>query len=180
MKGIQQEIQRATRGVSRKFGKEEMDKVEYAMKKVIKNGTGPKEALGLTDAMIEGIYGQAYRLYNTGKYKDAAQIFRLLLMITSKESKYAMGLAACFHMQKDFKSAIVTYCMVTAMDPKSPVPFYHCADCYIQIGDPFSAVVALETAVKKSEGKPEFKVLQDRATLMAESLKKDITKAQTP
>src|ERR1700733_3616408 len=69
----------------------------------------PKRIMGLSDAMVEGIYGQAYRLYNTGKYKDASQLFRLLIMLNSTEGKYAMGLGACFHMLKEYKNAISTY-----------------------------------------------------------------------
>lgn len=178
MKGEQQQIKQAAEDVGANIHQAHKETIKAAMEKA-KQGTTPKDALGLTDAMVEGIYGQAYRLYNTGKYKEAAQIFRLLLMINATEPKYVMGLAACFHMKKEFQSAIGAYSMVSVLDPNSPVSFYHTADCYIQMGDPVSALIALEAAIKRSEDKPEFKTLKDRAALMVESLKKDIAKAQT-
>ena len=128
--------------------------------------------------MVEGIYGQAYRLYNTGKYKEAAQIFRLLIMINSTEPKYAMGLAACFHLMKDYKSATNTYSLIGIIDPQNPIPFYHSSDCFMQMGDQASALVMLEMAIKRAGEKPEFRTLKDRAILTAESLKKELAKMQ--
>lgn len=178
MKGEQQQIKQAAEAAGVSVKEEQMGAIKATMEKATRKGTTPKDALGLTDAMVEGIYGQAYRLYNTGKYKEAAQIFRLLLMINATEPKYAMGLAACFHMKKEFQNALGAYSLVTVLDPNSPVSFYHTADCYMQIGDPVSAIIALESAVARSGEKPEFKTLKDRATMMIESLKKDVAKAQ--
>lgn len=152
--------------------------LKSAMQKATRKGASPKDALGLTDAMVEGVYGQAYRLYNTGKYKEAIQIFRLLIMINSTEPKYAMGLAACFHMMKDYQTAVNTYTIVGIIDPESPISFYHASDCFMQMGDPVSALVSLEMAIKRAGEKPEFKTLKDRATLTAESLKKEVEKIQ--
>jgi type III secretion system low calcium response chaperone LcrH/SycD len=178
MKGEQQQIKNAAEKVGTNIKETKDDTIKAAIQKTTRKGTSPKDALGLTDAMVEGVYGQAYRLYNTGKYKEAVQIFRLLLMINSTEPKYAMGLAACFHMMKDYQSAVNTYSIVGIIDPESPISFYHSSDCFIQMGDPLSALVSLEMAIKRAGDKPEYKTLKDRATLTAESLKKDIEKLQ--
>lgn len=176
MKGEQQQIKKAAEKIGGDIKEGEAQTMKAAIEKATQKGTSPKDALGLTDAMVEGIYGQAYRLYNTGKYKEASQIFRLLLMLNATEPKYAMGLAACFHMLKEYKSAIDTYSIVAVIDPQSPIPFYHTSDCFIQIGDPVSAIIALEVAVKRAGDKPEFHTLKDRALLTIEGLKKDISK----
>lgn len=177
MKGEQEEMKKAVEKTAANFD-DYQGPLKEAVQKAAKKGASPKDALGLTDAMVEGVYGQAYRLYNTGKYKEAIQIFRLLLMINSTEPKYAMGLAACFHMSKDYKSAINTYSIVGIIDPENPISFYHASDCFMQIGDPASALISLEMAIKRAGEKPEFKTLKDRATLTAESLKKDVLKNQ--
>ena len=178
MKGEQQQIKRAAEKVGADINPEMSGNVQAAIQKVTKKGTSPKDALGLTDAMVEGIYGQAYRLYNTGKYKEAIQIFRLLLMINTTEPKYAMGLAASFHMMKQYQSAADTYSIVAVMDPDSPISFYHTSDCFIQMGDNASAIVALEAAIKRCGERAEFRTLKDRAQLTIESLKREISKAQ--
>jgi type III secretion system low calcium response chaperone LcrH/SycD len=177
MKGEQEQIKQSLKDVGESVGEKRKKNLEEAAKNILQKQVIPKEALGMSDQMIEGIYGQAYRLYNTGKYEDASQLFRLLVMMNSTESKYAMGLAACFHMMKDYKSAINTYTLCGIIDPKSPVPHYHASDCYIQLKDPMSAIVALEMAIKRAEGKPEFKSIQDRAKMTVEALKKEVNLA---
>ena len=179
MKGEQQQIKKAVEKVGEKMSEgEAKEYVKTAIQRTTRKGASAKDALGLTDAMVEGVYGQAYRLYNTGKYKEAIQIFRLLIMINSTDSKYAMGLAACFHMMKDFKAALDAYSIVSVVDPESPISFYHSSDCFMQMGDQASALIALEMAIKRAGEKPEFKTLKDRATLTAESLKKEVEKLQ--
>lgn len=178
MKGEQQQIKKAAEKLGEDLKENKSETMKAAIEKAARKGTSPKDALGLTDAMVEGVYGQAYRLYNTGKYKEAIQIFRLLLMINSTEPKYAMGLAACFHMMKDYQSAVNTYSVVGVIDPQNPISFYHASDCFIQMGDPLSALVSLEMAIKRAGEKPEYKTLKDRAALTAESLKKEVEKIQ--
>ena len=136
----------------------------------------PKAAMGMTDEAVEEMYGQAYRLYNSGNYSDAVQLFRLLIMLNPMTSKYTLGLAACMHMMKEFRSAIELYTTCTALDPISPFPLYYLSDCYIKIQDQFSALVALEMTVKRAGEKPEYKVLKDRALLTMETLKRDLKK----
>jgi len=176
MKGEQEQIKKAV-GQAGVQAHKQQEAIRGTIAKATRKGASPKDALGLTDAMVEGVYGQAYRLYNTGKYKEAIQIFRLLVMINATEPKYAMGLAACFHMSKDYKTAANTYAVVGVIDPENPISFYHASDCYIQMGDPVSALISLEMAMKRAGDKPEFKTLKDRAMMTIESLKKETAKA---
>lgn len=178
MKGDQHQIKKATEELGAGVGDGKSKDYQQMIKKAAQKGTTPKDAMGLTDAMVEGIYGQAYRLYNTGKYKDASQLFRLLIMLNTTEPKYAMGLAACFHMMKEYRSAIDTYTIVSMISPDNPVPFFHASDCMIQMGDNASAIIALEMAIKRSGDKPEFRTLKDRAQMTIESLKKEAPHVQ--
>jgi type III secretion system low calcium response chaperone LcrH/SycD len=178
MKGEQHQIKKATEKLGANIHKEKAQGFKDLAATATRKAATPKDALGLNDAMVEGIYGQAYRLYNTGKYQDASQLFRLLIMLNPTEAKYAMGLAACFHMLKEYTSAVNTYAIVNVIDAESPVPYYHASDCYIQMGDSAGALIALEMAVSRAGSKPEYKILKDRATLTIESLKKEIAKPQ--
>jgi type III secretion system low calcium response chaperone LcrH/SycD len=174
MRQDQEQIKKAATKIGEELREEKGKELEKAALSIMQKQQIPKEALGMSDQMIEGIYGQAYRLYNTGKYKDASQLFRLLVMMNSTEPKYAMGLAACFHMMKDFKSAVNTYSLCGIIDPKSPVPHYHASDCYIQLKDPMSAMIALQMAVKRAGNQPQYKSIADRALLTIEALKKEL------
>lgn len=174
MKGEQKaQVKKAVAEMGEKLKKEAGKNLENMSKSAVMEKLLPKNALGMSDAMVEGLYSQAYRLYNTGRFKDASQMFRLLVMIDSTEAKFTMGLAACFHMQKEYESAISTYALCGILDPDSPIPHYHASDCYIQMKDLVSAIISLEMAVKRAEGKPEFASLRDRAMMTIESLKKD-------
>lgn len=174
MQGEQQNIKKAAAAMGASMKSKEESPFKAIIDRVGKEGKTPKDVLGLTDAMIEGIYGQAYRLYNTGKYKDAGRIFRLLLMLNASEPKYAMGFAACFHMAKEYHPAVDAYMLAANLDPGSPIPFFHASDCYIQLKDPISAMVSLQMVVKRSGDKPEYKTIKDRALMSIEGLKKEI------
>lgn len=173
MKKEQQQVGKAAEEVAKKMSEDAGKKFQKAAENVVK-GMLPKEAMGLDDQMLEGIYGQAYRLYNTGKYAEAGQVFRLLVMADSMEPKYTMGLAACFHMMKEYENALDSYTLCSIIDPENPVPQFHAADCYIHLGDKLSAAVALKMTIKRARGRSEFSALTDKARLMIEGLKKEI------
>lgn len=178
MKSEQQQIKKATEQIGKEIKSDQQALFEASVQRATRKGATPKDALGLTDAMVEGIYGQAYRLYNTGKYREAIQLFRMLIMINSTEPKYAMGLAACFHMLKEYKNAVNTYAVLAVIDANNPISFYHASDCYIHLNDPTSAIIALEMAIIRAGTKPEFRTLKDRAILTLEGLKKEVAKVQ--
>ncbi|CCB92069.1 type III secretion specific chlamydia chaperone 2 [Waddlia chondrophila 2032/99] len=177
MKGEQKEqAKKAIESLGTGVGKSSGKGISKLSKDALMQQMLPKNALGLSDAMVEGLYSQAYRLYNTGKYKDASQLFRLLIMIDSSEAKFSMGLAACFHMMKEYSNAISTYSLCGIIDPGSPIPHYHASDCYIQMKDFLSAIISLEMAIKRAGEKPEYQSLKDRALMTIESLKKEAEK----
>jgi type III secretion system low calcium response chaperone LcrH/SycD len=178
MKGEQQQIKKSVDAVGKQVREDQDKQLKDIVKRVKEEGAFPKDALGLSDSMVEGIYGQAYRLYNTGKYQDAGQLFRLLVLINSMEAKYSMGLAACFHMSKDYDRAVEAYALNSIIDPDSPIPHFHSSDCYLQMKDKVSALIALEMAVKRAGDKPEYHVLKDRALMTIKSIKEELEKAK--
>ena len=146
------------------------DSVEKLTEDIYEHGMLPKDAMGLSNEMVEGIYSYAYRLYNTGKYEPASQLFRLLIMLNPTEAKYLMGLAACFHMEKDWEQAGVTYILCSLIDLKSPVYHYHASDCYQQQGQKDMAINALEACIGRCERNEEFLPLKERAVVNLEAL----------
>lgn len=176
--GEEPEVKKGTEDLGIEIPDNLSETVTNILQSTLKTGMLPKEALGFSDEKIENMYGEAYRLYNTGKYEEAAQIFRLLTVLDLTDSKYALGLAACFHMLQDYANAVQTYGLVGVMDPESPVAYFHASDCYIQMREPAAAILCLEMAIKRSGNKPEFQLLKERALLTIESLKKEIMQSK--
>jgi type III secretion system low calcium response chaperone LcrH/SycD len=174
---------RGTKGQMRKealhAGEKQEEKLDKALgqlgNKMLKQGITPKDAMGVSDSYLENVYAQAYRLYNTGKYPEATHLFRILIMLNAMEPKYMLGLAACFHMLKEYYNAIQTYTMCSALDPLNPVPHYHSSDCFIQMKDYLSAMICLELTIDRSGDKPEYAKMKERAQLSLESLKKQLS-----
>lgn len=179
MKGEDQEINRATEGVGAALN-DELEEVFYgAFAETMLKGAIPKEELGYTPEKIVGIYGQAYSLYNTGNYKDAAQLFRLLVVLDPAEFKYMFALASCFHMMKEYMNAVKVYTVCGLLDPQNPIPQFHASDCYIQMRDRISALIVLELAIKYAGNKPEYQVLKDRALMTMSGIKKELEKTNS-
>lgn len=174
MKSESHEIKKAVETIGKEINKQASQNMTDVIAKMATPGVRAKDAMGISDQAIEGIYGQAYRLYNTGKYQDASQLFRLLVVLNGTEPKYALGLAACFHMMKEYVTAAEMYTLCGILDPNNPIPHYHASDCYIQLDDKISAVIALEMAVRRAGDRPEFLQLKDRALLSIESLKEEV------
>ena len=173
-KDQKEQVKEAAEKVGENISEEHGDEMERIAQDAAIKGVMPQNLLGMSDAMLEGLYSQAYRLYNTGKYKDASQLFRMLTMINSTEPKYSLGLAACFHMMKEYNSAVTTYALCGIIDAHSPIPHYHSSDCYIQMKDSISAIISLEMAVKRAGDKPEYQSLKDRALMSIKSLKEEM------
>jgi type III secretion system low calcium response chaperone LcrH/SycD len=174
MKGDEKQVKQAAEKLGSDLKATESEAYAQIVKKATEGAVSPKDVLRISDGQMESIYAQAYRFYNTGKYKEASELFRYLMMVNSSETKYTLGLAACFHLMKDYKAAAQTYLMCNILDEKSPIPAFHASDCYLQMNDKVSALVSLNMAIDKAGSKPEYKILKDRAELTAQNLKKEL------
>lgn len=174
MKHAKQAIKKAVRETAEFIGTTDGPSFSELTGKSVKSCSSVKDILGVTDESAEGIYGQAYLLYNTGRYRDAGEVFRLLIALNSTEPKYLIGLAACYHMMKEYQSAGSTYNLASIIDPENPIPFFHASDCYLQLGDKASAASMLEMAVKRAVNKPQYATLKQRAEITLDTLKKEI------
>jgi len=137
----------------------------------ITEGKTPKDAMGLSDDYVEGMYSFAYRLYTMGKYDQALQLFRLMVMLNPMESRYLLGLAACYHMLKDYDNASSSYMLCSILDPDDPLPYYHASDCFLQLEDLPMAYDSLRLCIIQSEGKPDYDQIKNRAEVSMEVLK---------
>lgn len=145
---------------------------DKALKGIFQENMLPKDAMGLSDDVLEGIYGHAYNMYSTGKYDEASMLFRMLMLLNPLDSKFTLGLAACCHMMDNFEAAIGLYQMLFTLDPLNPIPHYHLADCYVQIEAMDGAQHELDTAIELCGKNKEYESIKDRSRMMLEKLKK--------
>lgn len=173
-RGTKGRMKNETMESARKQGEKFDQAIGELGNKMMVQGLTPQDAMGVSNSYLENLYAQAYRLYNTGKYGEATHLFRILIMFNAMEPKYMLGLAACYHMIKEYYNAIQTYTLAAALDPGSPIPHYHSSDCFIQMKDYLSAMICLELAIDRAGEKPEYAKMKERAQLSLESLKKQI------
>jgi len=145
---------------------------------LFQNGMSPKDAVGISDQTAERIYAQAYQLYNLGKFDDARKLFSSLVLMDFTQAKYMLGLAACYHVMKEYDQAAQNYLKCAALDPKSPIPYYHAYDCFMQMEDVSSAMVALNLTIKRCGEKVEYLEMKNKASLYLEGLKEQVKKGQ--
>ena len=174
MKREQENMKSVATGLGEKVSLNRKAQLHSAVGNAIKERVTPQKLLGVSEAMMEGVYSQAYNLYNSGNYAEAEKLFRVLIMISAWEPKFSFGLAACMHMLKNYKSATETYAMLMAIDPENPVPYYHTADCCINLKDSVAALIMLNMAIKKAGDKPEYRLLRERASLMKSGIEKEV------
>lgn len=174
MKGEERQVGQVVEKLGNELEKKAGGNYTGAVKKATTGSLSLLKFLNLDEVKIETIYARAYRLYNTGKYVEAAQIFRYLMLVNPGDTRYFLGLAACCHLLKDYKSAVLVYLLCDLLDDKSPIADFHASDCYLQMDDKVSALISLNLAIQKSGEKPEYQVLKSRASLTAETLKKEL------
>ena len=171
MKHAKQEIKEAIKSTGAFMSEKKGEEFSALSQKTLKDSSSIKDILAVSDDSMEGVYGQAYLLYNTGRYRDAAEIFSLLITLNATESKYLMGLGACYHMMKEYNNAGSTYALVSVIVPDNPVPYFHSSDCCMQMGDLTSSAIMLEMALKRAANKPEFATLKERSQITLNALK---------
>ncbi|MBA3957379.1 MAG: SycD/LcrH family type III secretion system chaperone [Parachlamydiaceae bacterium] len=145
------------------------------LRRTIEEGRTPTlEDLGLTREMLNNLYVFTSRLYNSGKYEDASSVFAMLALLDDKEFDYPFALASCHHMLKQYSQAISNYMLAFNLDNTNPLPFYHIADCYMQMKKPVHAIHSFDLVEVIAKGQAKYNKIKERATLTRDRLIKEI------
>lgn len=135
----------------------------------------PKDLYGFTDKEMEAIYTAAYNFFKSGKYENAKDLFTSLTLFNYEEQKYWMGLAATFHMLKNYDKAIEAYAFATFLNPMDPKPAFHACDCLIKKGDKANAIKALEAAITICDISKSNNDIKKQAQALLEGVKKGMS-----
>jgi len=144
------------------------------MYNALQKGIMPKQMLNIGDDTIEGLYAQAYNLYNAGKYQDASYLFLVLMMLDPNQPKHLLGSAACLHRMGKYEKAGQIYILCSSIDPSNPLPHFHAADCYIKLKALPLAHMCLKNTIQCCADKKEFAVIKERATAMLEVVVQEV------
>ncbi len=138
-----------------------------------------KDAHGLSNEEMEAIYSVGYNLYQSGKYKDALNIFKFLCFFDHLEKKYWMGLGAVHQMMGNYERAVESYSYATLLDIEDPRPALHAADCYLILGNKEAAESALNAVIEFSGNDPAKKQFKERAETLLSMVKSEGNEEET-
>jgi len=134
-----------------------------------------QEALSINPTMIESIYAEGYKLFKSGKYRDAIAVFTFLRNFEPESYRYSFAVASCYQYLKEYNSALENYLLCTNLDLHNPIPHFHMYDCFMKLDYPFAAFRELiATILLANQDLDKYSSLKEKATLEFKKLKKDL------
>ena len=115
-------IKKAVGSLGPEYTKEEKTRQAKLLLNIFENGLTPMRAMGMTDRDIAPIYALAYNLFRAGKYKEAAEYYKVLLLLDPYRPSFSMALGACYHRIKQFENAAICYMQAALYDDSDPLP----------------------------------------------------------
>lgn len=164
-------IKESVKMTAENVSEEEKLRIEDVLTKVCEQNMSPAEAMGFDKAFFESIYAHAYNLFQTGNYKKAGDVYRILMVVEPRDPRHVMGLASCLHHLKEYKEAAPFFIQSGMMEETNFIPYYHAADCFKQMKNLVGEAVMLQTALEKLGDGPQYKLLKEQITHSIEELK---------
>lgn len=172
-------IDEAIKNLTPHLSQKEQEKQIQALKGLLMEGKTLKESFNIGKDILEFMYSEGSRLYRLHKYEAASKYFHLLYLLDGKDTRYVLGIAACYHMLKNYPLATFWYLVLAVLDLKTPLAFYHLSDCYIQQGEKKAGCYLLKKVIERIGKNPAYAQLKERTTLMIGQLEKEIMEVET-
>lgn len=166
------------RKTSPSLSEKEVKKQVEVIEKAFKDGIPPKDSLGFTRDSIEFLYGQGHRLYMMRHFNEASRFFHLLYTLDASDPRFALGIAACYHGEKDFQNAMAWYIALSLIDASSPMPFYYLSDCAREVHDPEAELFFLKKCVEVAGKNSEYEALKERVLRSIPPLEEEFNKVK--
>lgn len=170
----EKELQETLQKVAESYDEEVKESILNVATNIFVKGVKPVDAFAISKTKMEGIYAQAYQLYNSGNFEKAYQTFEMLNLLDGESARYAFGAGACLQGLGKYKEAFLFFMQSGALDVDNPVPFYHAADCSLQLNDKFSAVVMCQLVEDRSADREEYTYIRERSRVLKEKLTKEL------
>ncbi len=135
-----------------------------------------REVMHYNDDYMEGFYTQGYQFYRSGKYDNAYTAFEYLNKLDPWVYKYHFGMCSAAHMDKRYADAAQLYYRLAVLHPDRPEPLYHSIDCYLQLGDPISALGVSGATESRAKNKPEYAEIYERCKMISKTISDTLEK----
>ena len=157
-----------------KLGKEQIEGVVQQVEESLSGDADIKKILNISNEQLSEIYSWGTKELEAGRYSQAAEIFKVLLVAAPDEAAIAISLGICHQRLKKYDLALVAYANATIKDPSSPIPWYYGYDCHIHLGNKEKAKTMLEKVIEISAADPIYTEIKERSKLLLDSLKKQL------
>lgn len=161
-------VDKEVKKIAANRSEEEQGTLKNVFMDILVKGMSIMQAIGFPPAQLEVIYSYASELYSAGKYDDASALFFFISQLNPRDPRFTFGLAASFHKLKRYGDASVYYLMSTTVDRENPLPYFHAADCFIQLNQPEAAIVMLDNTLALSWNSPQHEKLKQQASALLE------------
>lgn len=151
------------------------EKKEHAklLVKIFEKGMSPKQAMNISDEEMAQIYSFAYHHFGGGKYKEAREMFKIMLMLDPANSDFATSLGICHHRLKEYELALPCYMLGAFLEPTNPVCLFYAYDCYVCLkDDPCAAIMLGNVIARAGDQAPYANIKKDAQTRLDPLLKK--------
>lgn len=117
-----------------------------------------------TEDELTTIYSAAFKCYETGDFKKACDLFKVLAKAAPFETHYWRGLASSEQMQKNYRAALNAWSVAAVLHEHDPWVHFHAAECLISEGEIREAAKALDMA--ESQCLPDDAELREKIELL--------------
>lgn len=156
MVNAQELIQKTIDRSGKNIPEEAKEGLKDVFTKMYEQGMSPREAMGFGKDMIDFAYQYAYSSFQTGKYKDALNVFIWLRTLEPLTYNYVFGVATCYHRLEMYGKAIGQYALCAGIETDNPEPCLYMAQCFFALNTPEGAVPFLKEAIARAEGKSQY------------------------
>lgn len=150
------------------------------MKKVLEEGKTLGEAFDFSQDDLVTLYTFGYKLFESGKYKDAFLLFQMLSVFFPMNGALSLAMGTCHQRMKNWESAIEQYLVAAHLDKGDPIPYYYCYECYVQLEEPLYAGMMLRCVIDRCGDIPSFQAIKAKSELMLERVNQEAAKQKKP
>ncbi len=145
--------------------KDALDKLKdpELLRRKINEGKVLQEIIGYTPETMEKFYQVAYKLFQHQQYQEAGDAFIFLTTLNPYVYNYWLGLGMCEQLSHKYDGALIAYATAILINVENPVPHFHSAACYKELGDLGNALASLELAIMYAGKRPEHESIKQHA-----------------
>jgi len=131
--------------------------------KQIRDGVTFQEILGYDSSTMNKFYGAASRLFDLQEYRKSADSFSFLTTMNPYVHSYWVGLGMSEQLDGEYADALLAYAMAVLTDVENPIPHYHSATCYKELGELEDGIDALQMTIEYAGGNKQYSQLKEHA-----------------